>query len=242
MNLYESIDSNLSEQPKVFEKGPQVYSGTVQEVIEKVPVEGIKKVLEALRPEVQVKVVYNEEQNTLKVETEYFTAWDGEIPEVKESDESIETQELDERIKLTLMNPIPDDNFRIYYKDDEGNLYCDLFGDLYDCTKQGEPIDKVDASKFILDGIEEVELDDEPKIDTKEEAIDFLKGDENEAIEGYEKVLTRLDDYELGEDREKYEKVLNHIIEEEKEHLEELEKLLNGEPIEWLETEVKEEV
>lgn len=84
MNLYESINGNMKESPVMFEKGPQVYSGKVQDVLEKVQNESVRKVLEALRPEVEVKVTYNEEQNKLKVETEYFVAWDGEIPTVAE--------------------------------------------------------------------------------------------------------------------------------------------------------------
>ena len=41
---------------------------------------------------------------------------------------------------LKQLNVIPDDNFRIYFKAENGDLYCDMFGTLYDCTEQGEPI------------------------------------------------------------------------------------------------------
>ena len=181
MNLYESINNNLEEAPKVFEKGPQVYTGTVEEVSEKISIPGVKEILKALKPEVNVKVKIDEEANKATVETDYFTAWDGEIPGVKE-DEEFDIEEPE---------------------DEEGHE---------------EP-----------DGDEGVE---EPKLDTKEEAIDFLISDENEAIDGYNKVLAKLDDYDLSEEeRASYEAVLNHIIKEEQEHIEELTKVLNGEPV-----------
>lgn len=180
MNLYESINNNLEEAPKVFEKGPQVYTGTVEEVSEKISIPGVKEILKALKPEVNVKVKIDEEANKVTVETDYFTAWDGEIPGVKE-----------------------DEEFDVEPENEEGHK---------------EP-----------DGDECVE---EPKLDTKEEAIDFLISDENEAIDGYNKVLARLDDYGLSEEeRASYEAVLNHIIKEEQEHIEELTKVLNGEPV-----------
>lgn len=180
MNLYESINNNLEEAPKVFEKGPQVYTGTVEEVSEKISIPGVKEILKALKPEVNVKVKIDEEANKVTVETDYFTAWDGEIPGVKEDEE-------------------------------------------FDAEPEGEEGHKEP------DGDECVE---EPKLDTKEEAIDFLIADENEAIDGYNKVLAKLDDYGLSEEEKaSYEAVLNHIIKEEQEHIEELTKVLNGEPV-----------
>lgn len=180
MNLYESINNNLEEAPKVFEKGPQVYTGTVEEVSEKISIPGVKEILKALKPEVNVKVKIDEEDNKATVETDYFTAWDGEIPGVKE-----------------------DEEFDVEPESEEGHK---------------EP-----------DGDECVE---EPKLDTKEEAIDFLISDENEAIDGYNKVLAKLDNYDLSEEEKaSYEAVLNHIIKEEQEHIEELTKVLNGEPV-----------
>lgn len=180
MNLYESINNNLEEAPKVFEKGPQVYTGTVEEVSEKISIPGVKEILKALKPEVNVKVKIDEEANKATVETDYFTAWDGEIPGVKEDEE-------------------------------------------FDAEPEGE------------EGHEEPDGDEcvaEPKLDTKEEAIDFLISDENEAIDGYNKVLAKLDDYDLSEEEKaSYEAVLNHIIKEEQEHIEELTKVLNGEPV-----------
>lgn len=180
MNLYESINNNLEEAPKVFEKGPQVYTGTVEEVSEKISIPGVKEILKALKPEVNVKVKIDEEANKATVETDYFTAWDGEIPGVKE-----------------------DEEFDAEPESEEGHKEPD--GD---------------------------ECGEEPKLDTKEEAIDFLISDENEAIDGYNKVLAKLDDYDLSEEEKaSYEAVLNHIIKEEQEHIEELTKVLNGEPV-----------
>ena len=59
----------------------------------------------------------------------------------------------DKVVSLTLLNSYPDDNFRIYYKGDDGNLYCDMFGTLYICTDEGEPDSPVvNMDKFVISG------------------------------------------------------------------------------------------
>lgn len=60
-------------------------------------------------------------------------------------DELLKRREpMEESTEIHKLNDEPDDNFRIYYKDDEGNLYCDMFGTLYSCTEVGEPIAPVE--------------------------------------------------------------------------------------------------
>ena len=70
-------------------------------------------------------------------------------------------------------------------------------------------------NKEFKEDVEEVE---EPKLDTFEEQMDFLAKDEQEAIDGYEKVLALVEDEHVKEQ-------LNKILIEEKAHKEFLEKV-----------------
>lgn len=70
-----------------------------------------------------------------------------------------------------------------------------------------------------------------------EDAIHYLIDDENEAIEGYNKVLEQLDELNITDDeKEKFREQLNHILEEEREHIHEL-KVLIGEEEEDVDSE-----
>lgn len=67
------------------------------------------------------------------------------------------------------------------------------------------------------------------KRDAIKKEIDFLIKDEEEAIDGYEKSKQTLSKYDIPSDEYiKIVKVYDHIIEEEKEHIRELEELIRG--------------
>lgn len=78
----------------------------------------------------------------------------------------------------------------------------------------------------ILNNLNEA-IDEASKSDYKEfnNQISFLIDDEQEAIDGYEKALNILKDKMTDYQYVKISEVLNHIIDEEKEHIEELNKL-----------------
>ena len=78
----------------------------------------------------------------------------------------------------------------------------------------------------ILNNLNEA-VDEASKSDYKEfnNQISFLIDDEQEAIDGYEKALNILKDKMTDYQYIKISEVLNHIIDEEKEHIEELNKL-----------------
>lgn len=78
----------------------------------------------------------------------------------------------------------------------------------------------------ILNNLNEA-VDEASKSDYKEfnNQISFLIDDEQEAIDGYEKALNILKDKMTDYQYVKISEVLNHIIDEEKEHIEELNKL-----------------
>lgn len=83
-------------------------------------------------------------------------------------------------------------------------------------------------SKNIISSIKEA-VEDNSKVDYKEfnKQIAFLIEDEKEAIAGYKNALDILKDKMTSEQNDEIYKVLNHIILEEKEHIEELKKLKN---------------
>ena len=88
--------------------------------------------------------------------------------------------------------------------------------------------DKIEDEEVVS---EEVEIE-EPSIDTKEEAIDFLIKDEQTAIDGYDKVFEKLDSYELSdEDKELFITKMNEIKADEENHIEILKGLLEGKDI-----------
>jgi predicted RNA-binding Zn-ribbon protein involved in translation (DUF1610 family) len=67
---------------------------------------------------------------------------------------------------------------------------------------------------------------------TKEDGINFLIDDEDEAIDGYNDVLDRLNEYDLSdEDKELYTRKMNEIIEDEERHIKILNGLLEGKDI-----------
>ena len=78
----------------------------------------------------------------------------------------------------------------------------------------------------ILNNLNEA-VDEASKSDYKEfnNQISFLIDDEQEAIDGYEKALNILKDKMTDSQSVKISEVSNHIIGEEKEHIEELNKL-----------------
>lgn len=67
--------------------------------------------------------------------------------------------------------------------------------------------------------------------DNIEDIIKFLIDDENKAIEGYNKARERVSSILSEDEVEKYSKLFDHIIGEEGEHIDELTKTLNGEPV-----------
>lgn len=67
--------------------------------------------------------------------------------------------------------------------------------------------------------------------DNYQDVIQFLINDENEAIDGYNKAKDRLSSLLSEDEYTKYLEVIEHIISEENEHIEELTKVLNGEPV-----------
>ena len=81
-------------------------------------------------------------------------------------------------------------------------------------------------SKNIISNIKEA-VEDNSKVDYKEfnKQIAFLIEDEKEAIAGYKNALDILKDKMTSKQNDEIYKVLNHIILEEKEHIEELKKL-----------------
>lgn len=84
----------------------------------------------------------------------------------------------------------------------------------------------MNLSGKILNNLNEA-VDEASKSDYKEfnNQISFLIDDEQEAIDGYEKALNILKDKMTDYQYVKISEVLNHIIGEEKEHIEELNKL-----------------
>ena len=84
----------------------------------------------------------------------------------------------------------------------------------------------MNLSGKILNNLNEA-VDEASKSDYKEfnNQISFLIDDEQEAIDGYEKALNILKDKMTDYQYVKISEVLNHIIDEEKEHIEELNKL-----------------
>lgn len=109
------------------------------------------------------------------------------LNEVKNENIKLFKESVDSSVvKLTLLNPSPDDNFRIYYRGDNGELFCDMFGTLYSCTEQGEPISPViNPDKYIIDGIEGEELEED--VDN-----DIAKAREDSIEKG---LLSENDDY-----------------------------------------------
>ena len=105
------------------------------------------------------------------------------------------------------------------------------------CNKEEKDEDKKsivkeDEEEVISDEEVEEKVEDEPSIDTKEEAIDFLIKDEQIAIDGYDKVFEKLDSYELSdEDKELFITKLNEIKADEENHIEILKGLLEGKDI-----------
>lgn len=75
---------------------------------------------------------------------------------------------------------------------------------------------------------------EEPKLETFDEQMDFLAADEQEAIDGYDKVLALVDDEHVKEQ-------LNKILVEEKAHKEFLEKVKEDKTLEYYHEEHEEE-
>ena len=85
-------------------------------------------------------------------------------------------------------------------------------------AKEDKPVDNENTT--------EEKVEDEPK--TFEEKVDFLLADEQEAIDGYEKIIATIDDEHVKEQ-------LNKIMIEEKAHKEYLEKVKEDQSIDYTE-------
>lgn len=96
-------------------------------------------------------------------------------------------------------------------KHDENTIW--LKGD-YGVACNGDIIDKTDDLIVCKESLKEDK--EEPRLETFDEQMDFLAKDEQEAIDGYEKVLALVDDEHVKEQ-------LNKILEEERAHKEFLE-------------------
>lgn len=88
-----------------------------------------------------------------------------------------------------------------------------------DDEDDGDDLDDNKGDKSLLDS------------DNYQDVIQFLINDENEAIDGYNKAKDRLSNLLSEDEYTKYLEVIEHIISEENEHIEELTKVLNGEPV-----------
>lgn len=92
---------------------------------------------------------------------------------------------------------------------------------------------------------EEESSEEEINIDTKEDAINFLIKDEEDAKAGYEKVLAKLDSYDIDEElKALFIEKINEIIKDEEDHIAILNGLAEGKDIsdEQLEDTTVEEV
>ncbi len=92
-----------------------------------------------------------------------------------------------------------------------------------------EPISEVEPSEEVP-ASEPANSEEEPEL-TPEEAIPFLVNDEVEAVVGYEKAAEVVADSDL-ENKEEILDTLDHIKEEEEEHIEELQDLVDDEIVE----------
>ncbi len=107
---------------------------------------------------------------------------------------------------------------------------CNKEEDKKSIVKEDED-EEVISDEEVEEKVEE-KVEEEPSIDTKEEGIDFLIKDEQDTIDGYKKVLDKLDSYELSdEDKELFIAKLNEIIVDEENHIEILKGLLEGKDI-----------
>jgi len=102
-----------------------------------------------------------------------------------------------------------------------------------------EPGDEVEVTKEMDDVFDKSlemakEFDEEPKLETFDEQMDFLAKDEQEAIDGYEKVIALVEDSHVKEQLEK-------ILVEEKAHKEFLEKVKEDKSLEYSHEEHEEE-
>ena len=102
-----------------------------------------------------------------------------------------------------------------------------------------EPGDEVEVTKEMDDVFDKSlemtkEFGEEPKLETFDEQMDFLAKDEQEAIDGYEKVLALVEDEHVKEQLEK-------ILVEEKAHKEFLEKVKKDKSLEYSHEEHEEE-
>lgn len=105
--------------------------------------------------------------------------------------ESVKTKK-----KLHQVNTIPDDNFRLYYKDDDGNMYCDMLGDFYNCTPEGEPNETIsyedyDLTESIDDYKHDLSISFMAKIFTQMRK-DGWDGNQNTADEYFDNVMNKL--------------------------------------------------
>lgn len=94
------------------------------------------------------------------------------------------------------------------------------------------PTDNIDDTDADLEDVSSEENTEEKTFSNKEEATNFLIDDENEAIEGYNNVLSQLDNLDMtDEDKDLYRRKIAEILQDENDHIAILQGMLEGKDI-----------
>lgn len=158
---------------------------------------------------------------------------------LSESANNISTEdkkkEIEDRI-AELKLALEDEAISEDEKEDVKKEISDLENSLNECSSK-ENLNEDDSDDEDDDEDDSDDLDDNKEdkslldSDNYQDVIQFLINDENEAIDGYNKAKDRLSNLLSEDEYAKYLEVIEHIISEENEHIEELTKVLNGEPV-----------
>lgn len=176
--------------------------------------------------------VYDEETGEELIEEE------DEIPsneDLEKDDKAIsedKKKEIEDRI-AELKLALEDEAISEDEKEDVKKEISDLENSLNECSSK-ENLNEDDSDEEDDDSDEEDDNKEDKNLldsDNYQDVIQFLIDDENEAIDGYNKAKDRLSNLLSEDEYTKYLEVIEHIISEENEHIEELTKVLNGEPV-----------
>lgn len=186
-------------------------------------------------------------------DTTWFESMDNLVEEMEENEDMVECKECFDlfpktdciKIDFGYVCPTCHNNGKVFTVSDNEVFNVDfpeyekmnIENDMIPADTEKEPTNEPSLiTKEILDQVDPADHDDpvgaegEPGL-TPEEAVPFLVNDEVEAVAGYEQAAEVVADSDL-ENKEEILDTIEHIKEEEEEHIEELQDLVDDEIIE----------
>lgn len=186
-------------------------------------------------------------------DTTWFESMDNLVEEMEENEDMVECKECFDlfpktdciKIDFGYVCPTCHNNGKVFTVSDNEIFNVDfpeyekmnIENDMIPADTEKEPTNEPSLiTKEILDQVDPADHDDpvgaegEPGL-TPEEAVPFLVNDEVEAVAGYEQAAEVVADSDL-ENKEEILDTIEHIKEEEEEHIEELQDLVDDEIIE----------